>query len=116
MHNILIIDDDFDYRQLVSTFLKKTFPDTQVTEFDPIASGIPGRNFDWSKFDCVIVDYYLCIQNFTGLDLLKREQTNPAFPASIMLTGAGNEEIAAKSLKFGANKYISKQGLTKGTL
>lgn len=116
MHNIIIIDDDPDYRQLVCTFLAKIFPDTRITEYDPIAEGVPDRNFDWSKFDCLILDYYLCIQNFTGLDLLKREQTNPYFPASIMLTGAGNEEIAARSLRFGANKYISKQGLTKGLL
>lgn len=116
MHNIIIIDDDFDYRQLVCKFLKSIFTDTEVDEYDPISNGIPGKDFDWSKYDCAIVDYYLCIQNFTGLDLLKREQTNPQFPASIMLTGAGNEEIMAKSLKFGANRYISKQGLTKTVL
>jgi len=113
MNHILIIDDDHDYRQLVSTYLKKIYPQTTITEYDPIARGIPPKDFDWSEYDFLVLDYYLCIQNFTGLDLLKREQTNPLFPASIMLTGAGNEEVAAKSLKFGANKYIDKQGLTK---
>jgi EAL domain-containing protein (putative c-di-GMP-specific phosphodiesterase class I)/response regulator of citrate/malate metabolism len=116
MNHILIIDDDHDFRQLVCTYLKKIYPQTIITEYDPIASGIPPKDFDWSEYDFLILDYYLCIQNFTGLDLLKREQTNPLFPASIMLTGAGNEEVAAKSLKFGANKYIDKQGLTKTQL
>lgn len=113
MNHIIIIDDDHDYRKLVSTYLTKIFPEATVTEYDPIAMGVPGEDFDWSEYDFLILDYYLCIKNFTGLDLLKREQTNPSFPASVMLTGAGSEEVAAKSLKFGANKYINKQGLTK---
>jgi DNA-binding NtrC family response regulator len=69
---ILIIDDDIDYRNLLKTYLAKSLPLVELVEYDPVASGVPDEDYDWSQYGVLILDYYLCIHNFTGLDLFHK--------------------------------------------
>ena len=116
LKNILIFDDDADQRRLVSNYINKLFKDIEVGEYDPLESGEPDDDFDWSKYDVLILDYYLCIHGVTGLDILQRNRKNLNFPATIMLTGAGNEEVAVRALKAGVYDYLRKQSLDKQEL
>ena len=116
LEKILLFDDDSDYRNLLKDYLGKLFPNVELIEHDPVASGMPDEKFDWSSFDVLVLDYYLCIHNFTGLDLLHKYHKNPNFPATIMLTGAGNEEVAIHALDFGIYEYLNKGSLTKEKL
>ncbi len=116
LEKILLFDDDSDYRNLLKDYLGKLLPNVELIEHDPVASGMPDEKFDWSSFDVLVLDYYLCIHNFTGLDLLHKYHKNPNFPATIMLTGAGNEEVAIHALDFGIYEYLNKGSLTKEKL
>jgi response regulator of citrate/malate metabolism len=116
IEKVLIIDDDIDYRNLLRTYLTKTLPLVESVEYDPIANGDPGEDFDWSQYDVLLLDYYLCIHNFTGLDLFHKYHKKPGFPATIMLTAAGSEEIAVRALKFGIHDYLNKASLPKEKL
>ena len=60
---ILIFDDDADFRKLLDLRLKKLFPGAVLEEYDPIASGVPDANFDWSRYDVLLLDYFLCTEN-----------------------------------------------------
>jgi len=51
-----------------------------------------------------------------GLDWLRKFKKDESFPATIMLTGHGDEEIAVRALRFGAQEYINKQKLSKNRL
>jgi DNA-binding response OmpR family regulator/EAL domain-containing protein (putative c-di-GMP-specific phosphodiesterase class I) len=113
---ILIFDDDVELRQLLKVFLSKAFPDVELEEYDPIASGAPAEDFDWSKYDVLILDYFLLIHGVTGLDILQQNRKNPDFPATIMLTGAGNEEVAVRAIKAGVHEYLHKDRLDKNEL
>ncbi len=91
--------------------MKKAFPDAAVDLYDPEAKGRPDAGFDWSVFDVLILDYRLG-ENENGLDWLREfKKNNKKFPATILLTAAGSEEVAVRALRFGAHDYLKKQNL-----
>ncbi|MBL1142321.1 MAG: response regulator [Proteobacteria bacterium] len=116
LEKILIIDDNSDYRKLICTFLSKLLPSVEVLEYDPVFEGVPDDDFDWSEIDVLLLDYHLSIVGTTGLDILHKHHKKSSFPATIMLTGAGTEEIAIRALKSGIYEYQPKQTLTKDKL
>lgn len=113
--NILLVDDEANYRTLISKILHKLFPQTKIIQHDPIKDGPPDNSFDWERFDLLILDYNLGI-NETGLDWLRKYKKSASFPTTIMLTGEGNELLAVKALKSGADDYMPKSELTKQKL
>ena len=113
--HILIIDDDESYRALLTRFISKSLPDIEVEERDPVKNGLPEKDHDWSETDLLIIDYRLT-KDITGLDFIQANKTKPHFPAIIMLTAEGNEEIAVLAMKQGVNDYINKTKLTKEKL
>ena len=76
LRRILILDDDPDFRKLLLTFLGKMFSEVELVEYDPLTRGVPGEDFDWSQYDILLLDYYLCIPGVTGLDLLVANRKN----------------------------------------
>jgi len=116
LEKILIIDDNSDYRKLIKTFISKLLPSVETIEYDPVFEGAPEDDFNWSEIDVLLLDYDLSIVGTTGLDILHKHHKFPAFPATIMLTGAGTEEIAIRALKSGIYEYQPKQSLTKDNL
>jgi DNA-binding response OmpR family regulator len=116
LEKVLIIDDNSDYRKLIKTFISKLLPSVETIEYDPVAEGAPGDDFNWSEIDVLLLDYNLAIVGTTGLDILHKHHKKPSFPATVMLTGAGTEEIAVRALKTGIYEYQSKQALTKDKL
>jgi DNA-binding response OmpR family regulator len=116
LQRVLIIEDDADYRKLLLTWLSALYPGVEVIEYDPPAQGAPAQDFDWSKFDVLLLDYNLGLENASGLDILRAGQAHPSFPATLMLTSAGNEEVAVQALKTGVEDYLRKEHLTRDML
>ncbi|MCH8079548.1 MAG: response regulator [Proteobacteria bacterium] len=108
MMKILIIDDDDDCRNLLLHMLASQFQEFEAVEYDPLSQGVPGKNFNWSNFDVLLLDYDLRLDGVTGLDILQDNYDNPLFPTTIMLTGAGNEEIKVRALQSGVADYLRK--------
>jgi len=111
---IILIDDSADYRQLLAHRIKAMMPNAQVEEYDPIARGRPSPEFYWGDYDALILDYQLGIDN--GLDWLMEFRNDPMFPATIVLTGHGDEATAVRALKLGADDYLRKMDLTQTSL
>lgn len=113
---VLLIDDDAKYRGLLLKFFKSEFPDAGITAYIPSKSGRPGPRFDWSAFDVLIMEYHLC-EGENGLDWLRTFKNDVAkFPATIVLTASGSEDIAVRALRYGAHDYLRKQNLTSERL
>lgn len=107
MDKALIIDDDEDYRNLLSVKLRRAYPDIQLTEIDPLSMALPDEKYGWGDIDFIILDYHLGI-DITGLDWYKR--FNPQqMPATILLTAQGSEELAVRAIKLGIDDYIVKE-------
>ena len=108
---VLVIEDDRDFRNLLERFLGKAFPDANVELYDPLEKGRPDAGFKWSAYDVLVLDYQLG-ENENGLDWLREfKKKGKKFPATILLTAAGSEEVAVRALRFGAHDYLKKQNL-----
>ncbi len=113
---ILIIDDDGDCRKLLLNWLSSQFVGIEAIEYDPLSQGVPDKDFDWSEYDVLLLDYDLRLDDVNGLDILQENYDNLFFPTTIMLTGAGNEEIAVRAVKSGVSDYLRKENLRKETI
>jgi eukaryotic-like serine/threonine-protein kinase len=110
----LIIDDEKRIYSLFYRFLIKHWPDADIVHYDPVELGIPNESYDFSIFDIVLIDYDLGLpdKDENGLVWLQFLRQRPDVPGIIFVTGVGNEEIAVKAIKFGADEYLNKQNLT----
>ena len=111
MINLLIIDDDQDFRLLVRAHLAREFPQARLVEYDPRADGPPSDKFDWQRFDCVLLDHNLGGRE-TGLEWLDSYLGEHGQPAVIYLTGDADAYVAARAMKLGADDYLNKGDLS----
>ena len=107
-YRVLIVDDDQAQAEMVGEFLR-------ISGFKEIGYASDIRSL-WqllkergsTAFDILILDYKL--PDGTGLDVLdqlsKRHQQIPV----VMVTGQGNERVAAQAIQRGASDYLLKSG------
>ncbi|MDX1372184.1 MAG: response regulator, partial [Nitrososphaeraceae archaeon] len=113
-NQIVIIDDDQDYRNLLSRKLHRLFPDKLFDEIDPKKNSLPGEDYDWDAIELIILDFDFGL-DYTGLDWFKNFVPEE-MPATILMTAHGSEEIAIKAIKMGIDDYIVKGGFTDDEL
>jgi CheY-like chemotaxis protein/tRNA A-37 threonylcarbamoyl transferase component Bud32 len=111
---ILLIDDDEDLRNLLSRYIRGQWPDAQIEAYDPLERDLPGPHFPLGSYQVVILDYML--GRGDGLEWLKSLKQRQDCPKVLFLTGAGNEIIAVRAMKHGADDYQRKQELTREKL
>ena len=111
---VLIIDDDQDLRGLLATYIRQRWSEAAVDDFDPLEHDFPAEDFPLGSYDVVILDYML--GRGDGLDWLQRLKQRPDCPKILFLTGAGNEIIAVRAMKAGADDYQRKQEMTREKL
>ena len=112
--NILLIEDSKEYRQLLITFFKEVCTSARVDEYDP-AKGRPADNFSWSTYDLLILDYDLG-KGENGLEWLRHYKTSSGFPPTIILTAEDDEELVVNAVRYGAQGFLRKMGLTKNIM
>ena len=103
-YEVLIIDDNFDIRNLISGILKdKNYNVREAANYDQAAFEIEKK-----LPDIAIVDVKLDKGDKDGIDLLKKiKKINDLIPV-IMISGHANVEMAVESLKLGAYELITK--------
>ena len=111
---VLLIDDDEDFRALVEHQIREQWPDSAVEQFDPLQQDMPGAAFPLGSYDLLILDYML--GRGDGLQWLQQLKRRGDCPPILFLTGAGNEIIAVRAMKAGADDYQRKQEMTREKL
>jgi DNA-binding response OmpR family regulator len=98
---ILLVDDDPDIARLVQHILSShgLGPAIQVTTGREALAALTG-------VDIVLLDQQL--PDTSGLDVLDAIRSRPAPPAVVLVTGHGNESLAAAALRRGADDYLAK--------
>lgn len=110
---LLIVDDDDVDRERLRRMLSKSDIKTHVSE----AASVEDSLVHLSKcdFDCVIIDYRLGLTSgLTLLDNIRSTMDNHC--AVIMVTGLGDEEVAAEAMRLGASDYLLKSHLQSNKL
>lgn len=105
---ILFIEDNDDDYALTEHSLKKNMK--QAVTFERASNWLEGltslRN---NTFDVVLLDYFLPDRN--GLEIMKLLRKENINVPVIMLTGAGDENVAIDAMKEGVHDYIIKENL-----
>jgi len=104
---ILLVDDEADHVELIQRALSAASFDAGLSVVGSLAEA---QTFlKESPPDIVIADYHLPDGN--GLQLLPDDVEKPTIPI-IILTGHGDEKVAAAALKAGALDYVVKSDET----
>ncbi|MEL6553008.1 MAG: ATP-binding protein [Cyanobacteria bacterium J06621_11] len=111
--SILIIDDSEADRTTYRRYLRQDLQQTYaLSEADCAQAGL--NLCRHQSFDVILLDFQL--PDMSGLEVLNLIRSYYPATAVIMLTGYGDEQIAVKALKGGAQDYLTKGQLNKDTL
>ena len=103
-NEILVVDDNFDIRNLISTILKdKNFSVREAANYDQAVSEI-----DKKLPDLAVIDVKLDKGDKDGIELLKKIKKVTDLVPVIMISGHANVQMAVESLKLGAYEFIQK--------
>jgi CheY-like chemotaxis protein/predicted Ser/Thr protein kinase len=111
---VLIIDDDEDLHALLSHHITQQWPDADIELYNPLEKPMPDASFPLGDYDVMILDYML--GRGDGLEWLAEFKKRNDCPKVLFLTGAGNEIIAVRAMKAGADDYQRKQEMTREKL
>tara|TARA_A100001015_G_scaffold317577_1_gene434948 strand:- start:1344 stop:2705 length:1362 start_codon:yes stop_codon:yes gene_type:complete len=101
---VLVIDDNFDIRSLISEILKdKNYSVREAANFNQAI-------FEINKKlpDIAVIDVKLDKGDKDGIELLKKIKSFSDLVPVIMISGHANVEMAVESLKLGAYEFITK--------
>ncbi len=101
---ILLIEDNRDHADLIQRSLDSGFPrvDVQLTSHAKEAYHALKRQ----RFDLILSDYYLPDAKGEG-HIRQLNKRAPEIPI-VVITGQGDEKVAARSIKAGAEDYVVK--------
>ena len=101
---ILVIDDNFDIRNLISEILKdKNYNVREAANYNQAILEI-----DKKLPDIAVIDVKLDKGDKDGIELLKKIKGMTDLVPVIMISGHANVEMAVESLKLGAYEFITK--------
>ncbi|MCP4898349.1 MAG: EAL domain-containing protein [bacterium] len=109
---ILIIDDDAVDRTAIRRALKKSKIDAEITEIGDAERGL--QSLLAGQHDCAFLDYLLPPSD--GLSVLRSARKDGIGTPIVLLTGKGDEDLAAQALRAGASDYLSKDTLSAESL
>lgn len=100
---VLVVDDDDAFRRLVTSVVR----DAGFGQAVSVGTGAAALK-DAAECDIILLDHQL--PDTTGLDLLPTLRTLPTQPSVILVTAHGDEALAVRALRAGADDYVIKDG------
>ena len=102
--NIVLIDDDFDLLELLSSFFRQR--GFNVQQFNQAEEALIEIENQRLQAHVVISD--LRLPEMSGMEFIRRtKKSNPQLPI-ILMTGDGNLELAIEAIETGAYDFVLK--------
>jgi len=99
---LLVVEDDLDFRDLISLVFKDSGHDVDVVEDGDRAI----RMVCERKYDVVLAD--LVLPRLSGMDVLRETKANSHDTEVIIMTAHGSMDHAIQAMKLGAFDYLEK--------
>lgn len=107
--NVLLVDDDAQFVELVKVFLEREDRALSVTTAVSPLEGL--ALLEENGFDCVISDFQMPEMN--GLEFLREVRRIHGVLPFIMFTSQSSEEIISEAISAGATEYLQKERITE---
>lgn len=104
MTRILLIEDNKDHAELIQRSLQKGFGKIHLKL--SLSAADAYRTLERKSFDLILSDYYLP-EVEGGAHIRELNKRAPKTPL-VIITGQGDEKIAARSIQAGAEDYVVK--------
>jgi signal transduction histidine kinase len=111
-HAFLFVDDDPLFRDLLRNIAEEAFPGADIVTLEDATT--VAEVCALKTFDCVVLDHNM--PGVTGFETAKCLRRAFPYLPIILITGAGDEMLAARALKGGVNDYIPKSRLSAGSM
>ncbi len=106
--SVLIIDAESQFRRLLAHHINTRWPDSRVSDFDPVSAGGLPDDFTASGFNIVLLGDQLGGDDV--VDWLLQMSDVEGFPP-VAVIGAGGDSTIVKAVKAGADEYITREAL-----
>lgn len=110
---VLIVDDSAEDRELYRRYLSLD-RDYSYTIWETELGQEGLELWQQQQPDLILLDYRL--PDLDGLEFLTTLQTQQSFLPIIMVTGRGNEALAVRAIKAGAQDYLVKENISPESL
>jgi PAS domain S-box-containing protein len=105
---LLLIDNDPQFLDLTVRSLEKEDSNIEIEKCETPKKAL--KLLEEEDFDGILSDYDM--PEMDGLELLKRVRLRWPDMPFIMVTGAGDEEVASEAMRLGVDDYFKKKGIT----
>lgn len=112
---VLIVDDSFNERELIRSYLEND-PENRYVIFEAESGEKALEAIAKRKPDCILLDYRL--SDMDGLEVFAKLKKMEEMKSTsvIIMTGQGNEETAVQAMRMGAVNYLTKGNFSDETM
>jgi len=110
--SFLVVDDNQGFLELIESFILRNYPDSFVGGASGGAEAL--AKLEERSWDVVLLDYLL--PDFDGVEVLGEIRKRKKDVAVIVVTGEGDERLAADLFRMGAYDYLVKSAIDPVTL
>ncbi len=108
LHKVLILEENTDHLELLTSILEEHFTPIDIHTVESIEDCLDF--LENTEYHLVFTGYYIHSTPIT--ERLENIVTNAAGAPVIVISGSGDESIAAQAIKLGASEYLVKDRKT----
>jgi len=110
---IFVIEENAEFRRLLSHHLSTRWPAAVVQSYDPSVSGPLPQSFSGAGSDVVLLGD--AVGRGDVLEWIRQLRRTPRFPPIVVL-GSGGEQQIVDTVRAGADNYVQRSGMTHARL